>query len=529
MGALTSYLRRGNDTYSFYLPNFDNQIDAHVKKKQKISSLMPQSNNSIAFRFNQYPEPENRIPREIHAPCRGQKLGFNSNFSSLSSSRSDNDNRVCEKGGVFDNVGEMHAPCRGHGLGFNGNSTSTSNRSDNRVWGNMGLFDKVGEELFLKFKWAGKCAVESLRFFKKSEEVVDAGEESADYQDSVSEVIDVVKEGDCEGVEFVENRRENEEMGKEVEDASKGLKTLLLVSGDDDVLELPVHKKLLESAGRRNHRLGRLSSEIELNEKRLARFQLDRPVEKPDEKGVFEDLLCKAFVPLTDEEKDEVYNAFSSYNRRKVLITHENSNIKITGEVLQCLRPGEWLNDEVINVYFELLKEREKREPKKFLKCHFFNTFFYKKLLGGKSGYDFKSVRRWTTQKKLGYGLSECDMIFVPIHKQVHWCLVVINNKDKKFQYLDSLRGVDYKVLRVLALYFADEVKDKNGVDIDVDSWTQEHVEDIPMQKNGWDCGMFMIKYADFYSKGLGLCFNQEHVPYFRLRTTKEILKLEAE
>ena len=24
-----------------------------------------------------------------------------------------------------------------------------------------------------------------------------------------------------------------------------------------------------------------------------------------------------------------------------------------------------------------------------------------------------------------------------------------------------------------------------------------------------FDCGMFMIKYADFYSRGLGLCFSQ--------------------
>lgn len=96
--------------------------------------------------------------------------------------------------------------------------------------------------------------------------------------------------------------------------------------------------------------------------------------------------------------------------RSKILVTHENSNIDITGEILQCLRPGEWLNDEVscislifmwtrrilfsccwhwlpffpelqvINVYLELLKERERREPKKFLNCHFFNTFFYKKV-----------------------------------------------------------------------------------------------------------------------------------------------------
>ncbi|KAM0071151.1 putative tRNA (guanine(37)-N(1))-methyltransferase [Helianthus debilis subsp. tardiflorus] len=33
----------------------------------------------------------------------------------------------------------------------------------------------------------------------------------------------------------------------------------------------------------------------------------------------------------------------------------------------------------VINVYLEFLKERESREHKKFLTCHFFNTSFYKK------------------------------------------------------------------------------------------------------------------------------------------------------
>ena len=32
----------------------------------------------------------------------------------------------------------------------------------------------------------------------------------------------------------------------------------------------------------------------------------------------------------------------------KVLVTLENSNIEITGELLLCLRPSAWSNDEVI-------------------------------------------------------------------------------------------------------------------------------------------------------------------------------------
>jgi len=43
-----------------------------------------------------------------------------------------------------------------------------------------------------------------------------------------------------------------------------------------------------------------------------------------------------------------VIDIFSSYICRRVLARHDNSNIEITGAVLQCLRPGAWLNDEVI-------------------------------------------------------------------------------------------------------------------------------------------------------------------------------------
>ncbi|XP_058758228.1 ubiquitin-like-specific protease ESD4 [Vicia villosa] len=307
-----------------------------------------------------------------------------------------------------------------------------------------------------------------------------------------------------------------------VDDAAKILDTLSL-EPEKDVSSVRAYKKLLQAVDKRTDTIGRLKFEIQLNEKRRSAFDLLRP-----KKGLVEEVPLEPFVPLTKEEKAEVARAFSA-NRKKILVAHENSNIEISGEKFQCLRPSGWLNDEVINLYLELLKERERREPQKFLNCHFFNTFFYKKLISGKNCYDYKSVKRWTTQKKLGYGLHECDKIFVPIHQNIHWCLGVINKKEKKFQYLDSLKGIDTQVLEVLARYFVDEVKDKTGEDIDISNWEKEFVEELPEQKNGSDCGVFMVKYADFYSRNLRLCFNQEHMPYFRLKTAKEILKLKAE
>ncbi|KAI0529608.1 hypothetical protein KFK09_002166 [Dendrobium nobile] len=289
----------------------------------------------------------------------------------------------------------------------------------------------------------------------------------------------------------------------------------------------PLYKELYEKAKKHDTRLNSLNFEVEVLYKKVIGFRIEAELlwkreEKPKEK------IEELFYPLTAEEEEEISIALFSGNSHKVLVAHESSNIQITREVLQCLRPGAWLNDEVINLYFELLKEREKREPKKFLKCHFFNTFFYKKLTSEKHGYDFKAVKRWTTQRKLGYALIECDKIFVPIHKEIHWCLAVINVKDGSFQYLDSLGGLDNHVLKMLARYLKDEVRDKSGKEIDTLSWKKEFVDELPLQKNGWDCGMFMLKYADFYSRGLKLRFSQEHMAYFRKRTALDILRLKA-
>ncbi|XP_031497842.1 ubiquitin-like-specific protease 1A [Nymphaea colorata] len=287
----------------------------------------------------------------------------------------------------------------------------------------------------------------------------------------------------------------------------------------------PAYKELQESiAKNRETSLRSLGDQIKVTEAKFAALGFIRKQTKPAKKDEFH----KPFAPLTEEEEVEVSVALTGTNRRECLVFHERSNIEITRNILQCLLPGAWLNDEVINLYLELLKEREIRNPKQFLRCHFFNTFFYKKLIGG-NGYDFKAVRRWTTQKKIGYALIECDKIFVPIHKEIHWCLAVINVREKKFQYLDSLGGRDSQVLKVLARYLSDEVKDKTDKVMDFTSWEKEFVVDLPEQQNGWDCGVFMIKYADFYSRGLELSFSQEDMPYFRRRTAKEILYLRAD
>ncbi|XP_010486220.1 PREDICTED: ubiquitin-like-specific protease 1A isoform X2 [Camelina sativa] len=369
--------------------------------------------------------------------------------------------------------------------------------------------------------------------YRTDREVIDVDDECRDVEmissdnsmESVENVAMEVDEKAEMGNGFV-NLKNRSFM---VDDGSQANSSFVLNLPVTDVTSYEADRKAVESA---EHRISKLKARgygDSLKERGRALLRSLFPFSfsfwKQDEEP---DVRREAFLPLSREEETVVKRAFSAYDST-ILVAHENSNIDITGKILRCLKPGEWLNDEVINLYMVLLKEREAREPKKFLKCHFFNTFFFTKLVNSGTGYNYGAVRRWTSMKRLGYYLKDCDKIFIPIHMNIHWTLAVINIKDRKFQYLDSFKGREPKILDALARYFVDEVNDKSKVDLDVSGWRQEFVQDLPMQRNGYDCGMFMLKYIDFYSRGLDLCFTQEQMPYFRDRTAKEILQLKAE
>ncbi|MED6187376.1 hypothetical protein PIB30_075830 [Stylosanthes scabra] len=506
---------------------------SHTNKRPRLSPSIlptptpaaPRSLSSITTatgnRISRYPDPKGPFRREVHAPCRPNKFKFlGSRVARVNGYSQRNDEHI---GGDDNGDGMGNFLARSFGIvkqavyDFAGKVKKEVVELDADERGQ----DEDSEDLSVRevenveIGAEGRSLVADKRWKGNDEAVIEVPE---------VEFVDArVGDGGKSTSTVVDSGLTNSGLKMVANDAAGMGLAALIREHEQNPENVHLYKKLLQAASRRDEKLRLLDFDIELTKKRLAGFELLRPKKEP-----VEEVPREPFLALTEEEEAEVASAFST-SRRKILVTHEESNIEISGEKFQCLRPGAWLNDEVINLYLELLKEREKREPQRFLKCHFFNTFFYKKLISGRSGYDFKSVRRWTTQRKLGYGLIECDKIFVPIHKEIHWCLAIINKKDEKFQYLDSLKGMDNQVLKVLARYYVDEVKDKTGKDIDVSSWEKEFIDDLPEQENGYDCGVFMIKYADFYSRGLGLCFNQEHMPYFRLRTAKEILRLRAE
>ncbi|KAH1247328.1 Ubiquitin-like-specific protease ESD4 [Glycine max] len=130
-----------------------------------------------------------------------------------------------------------------------------------------------------------------------------------------------------------------------------------------DLENVHVYKKLLEDVGKRSGTLQSLI--LRLICMRSAWTIIYNLVRPKKELVKEEEVSQEPFVALTSEEEDEVDRVGSWLSTR---------------EKFQCLIPTEWLN-EVINLYLTLLKEKEQREPQKFLKCHVFNTFLYKKVV----------------------------------------------------------------------------------------------------------------------------------------------------
>ncbi|XP_061203217.1 sentrin-specific protease 1 isoform X3 [Neopsephotus bourkii] len=159
------------------------------------------------------------------------------------------------------------------------------------------------------------------------------------------------------------------------------------------------------------------------------------PEEKEDAKSADGE---EEFPEITEEMEKEIKSVFRGGNQDEVL--SEAFRLTITRKDIQTLNNLNWLNDEIINFYMNLLMERSKE--KGLPAVHAFNTFFFTKLKT--AGY--QAVKRWT--KKVD--IFSVDLLLVPIHLGVHWCLAVVDFRKKTITYYDSMGGINSEACRIL-------------------------------------------------------------------------------
>ncbi|XP_048845545.1 uncharacterized protein LOC125716825 [Brienomyrus brachyistius] len=180
----------------------------------------------------------------------------------------------------------------------------------------------------------------------------------------------------------------------------------------------------------------------------------------------------------------------------------------LTLEDLSTLDNQNWVNDQVINMYGELIMEAVPH------KVHFFNSFFHKQLIT--KGYE--GVKRWTKKVDL---FSKC-LLLVPIHLEIHWSLIAVEVAEQNIRFYDS-QGITFKhVIENILRYIMTEAREKQCTAFQR-GWKTVVNKRIPQQKNDNDCGVFVLEYCKRLALERPLQFSQADMPRIRKRIYKEL------
>ncbi|KAG6845661.1 hypothetical protein H0H87_005868 [Tephrocybe sp. NHM501043] len=225
-------------------------------------------------------------------------------------------------------------------------------------------------------------------------------------------------------------------------------------------------------------------------------------------------------VPLPPEDDSQVDILLK---KRGVISKYAREQVNDTD--LSRLRPGQWLNDEIINFYGAMLLGRSddsKENPSnrkgiQILNVHYFSTFFWSKLT---EGYEKGRLAKWT--KKVD--IFSKDVVLVPVnHGNAHWTSAAINFRRKRFESYDSMGTRRDNVFRALRAYIDAEHRNKKKKAFDFTGW-QDYSIDEPQQENGYDCGVFTCQFLQGLSRGDDtIRFTQKDMPALRRRMIWEI------
>ncbi|TWW58187.1 Sentrin-specific protease 5 [Takifugu flavidus] len=151
-------------------------------------------------------------------------------------------------------------------------------------------------------------------------------------------------------------------------------------------------------------------------------------------------------------------------------------------EDLGTLEEQNWINDQIINMYGELIMEK--------------------------------------TQHKVD--LFSKTLLLFPIHLEIHWSLITVTMETKTISYYDSQGIVFRHTTDNIMKYLLSEAKEKEQTAFQK-GWKISIIKGIPHQKNDSDCGVFVLEYCRRLSMKQPLHFSQEDMPGIRKRIYKEL------
>ncbi|VDP08470.1 unnamed protein product [Soboliphyme baturini] len=195
-----------------------------------------------------------------------------------------------------------------------------------------------------------------------------------------------------------------------------------------------------------------------------------------------------------------VTDALLGQNPDEVLV--EEFDIAITRRDIWSLNWSNWLNDNIMNYYFQLVVTQSSSP---IFRIQALSTYFYPKLIENGSS----SLSRWMHTPDL----FDYHMLLVPIHTPCHWAVAAIDFTQQTICYYDPLGNSNSQCL--------DALRQSNFrsylISESVNSFQREmcksmqllNMKGTPLQRNECDCGVFACKFAECAAKHAAFNFSQ--------------------
>ncbi|XP_076904653.1 ubiquitin-like-specific protease 1D [Bidens hawaiensis] len=206
----------------------------------------------------------------------------------------------------------------------------------------------------------------------------------------------------------------------------------------------------------------------------------------------------------------------------------DSDSVEVSYADIACLAPEAYISSVIMNFYIRCLQQSSSSSESATGNFHFFTTYFCNKL--EKLSYkedSFLKFRKWWK----GVNIFEKAYIFLPVHEDAHWSLVIICFPDKEDEmdpillHLDSLELHDSMSLfnnikRFLKEEWSYLRKSESFVNITVPNEIWENLDcrldhkivTVPQQKNEYDCGLFVLFYMERFIKDALERFTKKHI-----------------
>jgi Ulp1 family protease len=195
------------------------------------------------------------------------------------------------------------------------------------------------------------------------------------------------------------------------------------------------------------------------------------------------------FTSITQKTSEDQKKRVEQYFSQQYCSRSDDISKDFRLKSFKTLQPGGWVGDEVINMFLDVLDERDARMHQGMVgqkRSFFLNSHFLQKFHDEGRAFVVRRVKRMG--KRGITSMFECDKVYVPLHiSKNHWALVMVSIQEKKMEYHDSLGSNKSKtgfehmctVREYLRQHYEEETKG-----ILTHNWTMK-IAEVPKQNNG--------------------------------------------